>query len=66
MQGMQAAMAVMNRGLRPDIPAHTPPRLADLMRACWRPIPSQRPSMDDVAAALKAMYSDIRSGAPLT
>ena len=25
MNGMQAAVSVMNRGLRPDIPAHTPP-----------------------------------------
>jgi len=65
MQGMQAAMAVMNRGLRPDIPAHTPSRLAALMRACWRAIPAERPSMDEVAGALRAMYSDILAGSPL-
>jgi hypothetical protein len=40
----QAALAVMNRGLRPDIPAHTPPALAELTRLCWAPIADQRPS----------------------
>uniref|UniRef100_A0A061RBJ4 Tkl protein kinase n=1 Tax=Tetraselmis sp. GSL018 TaxID=582737 RepID=A0A061RBJ4_9CHLO len=60
MQGMQAALAVMNRGLRPEIPQHTPPALADLMRACWRPIPGERPTMAQVAAALRQIYDGLR------
>lgn len=32
--GVQAAMAVMNRGLRPEIPRGTPPPLASLMQVC--------------------------------
>ena len=33
LSGIQAALAVMHRGLRPDIPAHTPAPLAQLIQA---------------------------------
>jgi uncharacterized protein (DUF2267 family) len=56
--GIQAALAVMHRGLRPDIPAHTPAPLAALIRSCWQPMPDQRPSFAAVADALEAMYHD--------
>lgn len=59
--GIQAALAVMHRGLRPDIPGHTPPALASLIRDCWQPLPDQRPSFADVAARLEAMYRDFTS-----
>ncbi|EIE23567.1 flag-tagged protein kinase [Coccomyxa subellipsoidea C-169] len=59
--GIQAALAVMHRGLRPDIPGHTPPALASLIRDCWQPLPDQRPSFSDVAARLEAMYRDFTS-----
>ncbi|KAK9905737.1 hypothetical protein WJX75_005400 [Coccomyxa subellipsoidea] len=59
--GIQAALAVMHRGLRPDIPGHTPPALAALIRDCWQPLPDQRPSFEDVAARLEAMYRDFTS-----
>ena len=50
LNGIQAALAVMERGLRPDIPAHTPADLAALIRDCWQPIPGQRPGFDTIAA----------------
>jgi len=40
------------RGLRPGIPPHTPPVLADLIRACWAPVPEQRPTFDQVVGWL--------------
>ena len=33
LSGIQAALAVMHRGLRPDIPSHTPAPLARLIQA---------------------------------
>jgi hypothetical protein len=32
LSGIQAALAVMHRGLRPDIPSHTPAPLAQLIQ----------------------------------
>ena len=58
MDGVQAAMAVLNRGLRPEIPLHTPPMLAQLIRACWAPIASQRPSFKDLAVTLRQLSAD--------
>jgi serine/threonine protein kinase len=40
---------------RPDLPAHTPPELADLIRRCWDASPSKRPRMEEVLAALQRM-----------
>lgn len=57
---MQAALAVMVRGLRPDIPAHTPPALAALIRECWLPVPDQRPSFAALVPRLEALYSALR------
>jgi len=31
------------RGLRPELPAYTPPALANLIRACWAHNPNERP-----------------------
>ncbi|CAG9461630.1 unnamed protein product [Pedinophyceae sp. YPF-701] len=53
--GMQAAMAVMNRGARPEVPGFTPPALATLMRACWAPLASERPRFVEVCAMLDAI-----------
>lgn len=55
MNGMQAAMAVMNRGLRPDIPPSTPSPLTMLIKNCWAPIPDQRPSFQQIVTQLEDM-----------
>ncbi|GBF95241.1 TKL kinase [Raphidocelis subcapitata] len=55
MNGVQAALAVVNRGLRPEIPAHTPEVLAALIRACWAPVPEQRPTFERVVAWLNGI-----------
>jgi len=59
LNGMQAAMAVMNRGLRPEIPRGTPPPLASLMQACWAPAAASRPSFPEIVAALEGMLAAI-------
>ena len=60
LDGIQAALAVMVRGLRPDIPPHTPPAFADLIRDCWRPVPDQRPSFTALVPRLEALYGALR------
>lgn len=59
MNGVQAAIAVMSRGLRPEVPAHTPGVLAALMRECWAPLPEQRPAFDVICERLQAVYDDV-------
>ena len=60
LDGIQAALAVMVRGLRPDIPPHTPPALAELIRDCWRPVPDQRPGFAALVPRLEALYGALR------
>jgi uncharacterized protein (DUF2267 family) len=59
LNGIQAALAVMERGLRPDIPAHTPAALAALIRDCWQPIPEQRPGFSEISERLQALYDEL-------
>lgn len=44
MTPLQAAVGVVQKGLRPSIPPSCPPPLAALMRACWHRSPEERPS----------------------
>jgi serine/threonine protein kinase len=60
LSGMQAAMAVMNKGLRPDIPLHTPPPLAELIKQCWAPVPEQRPSFEEIEEQLTRTLELVR------
>mmetsp|Transcript_10874 Transcript_10874/g.26763 ORF Transcript_10874/g.26763 Transcript_10874/m.26763 type:complete len:165 (+) Transcript_10874:3-497(+) len=55
MTAVQAAVGVVNSGLRPDLPADTPPDLASLIRACWAPVPDQRPGFEEICGALQGM-----------
>eukprot|EP00899_Mesostigma_viride_P014737 jgi/Mesvir1/23264/Mv12878-RA.1 len=59
MSGMQAAMAVMGRGLRPPLPPTTPAPLAALIRRCWDPIPLSRPVMSEIVATLTQMQAEV-------
>lgn len=52
---LQAAVGVVQSGLRPDIPPSTPAALADIMRLCWQREPSVRPSFE----ALKKKFEDM-------
>jgi len=40
---------------RPELPAHTPPDLAELVRRCWDASPSRRPRMEEALSALQRM-----------
>ena len=58
LSGIQAALAVMHRGLRPDIPSHTPAPLAQLIQECWQPLPAARPGFAEIVQRLEIMQSD--------
>lgn len=48
MTPLQAAVGVVQKGLRPGIPANCPPSLADLMCAAWDQSPQGRPSFREL------------------
>lgn len=43
MNSRQIFIKVVLKGERPEIPADTPPDLADMVRACWATEPEERP-----------------------
>ncbi|KAH9305389.1 hypothetical protein KI387_009793, partial [Taxus chinensis] len=48
MTAVQAAFAVVNKGLRPTIPQDCPLSLADIMSRCWDANPEVRPPFSEV------------------
>lgn len=59
LQPMQVGMAVLTRGVRPEIPADCPKEYAALMRACWDSDATKRPSFGDVITKLQNMIESI-------
>uniref|UniRef100_A0A7R9Y6T4 non-specific serine/threonine protein kinase n=1 Tax=Prasinoderma coloniale TaxID=156133 RepID=A0A7R9Y6T4_9VIRI len=56
---MQAAVGVVQRGLRPQIPADMPQELAAIMVACWAQKPEARPLFDNVLQQLEAFNARV-------
>ena len=46
--GAQAAVGVVQKGLRPVIPSSCPAGLASVMRDCWQRDPRERPSFEQL------------------
>ncbi|EFJ44386.1 hypothetical protein VOLCADRAFT_64912 [Volvox carteri f. nagariensis] len=57
MTPLQAAVGVVQKGLRPGIPLNCPLPLAELMEACWAGNPVQRPSFRELAPRLQALFT---------
>lgn len=57
----QTLVMARKRSLRPTIPTGTPVKLADLIQACWDPIPSNRLDANTVVEALKELQEDYES-----
>eukprot|EP00955_Chlamydomonas_euryale_P085422 364098-Chlamydomonas_euryale.AAC.7 len=60
MTPLQAAVGVVQKGLRPSVPSGTPPSLAMLMEACWGHDPARRPSFRDLTPRLQQMLDAAR------
>ena len=56
MTPLQAAVGVVQKGLRPPIPPNCPPALADIMRLCWQRDPTIRPSFETLKVKFESLY----------
>ncbi|KAL8228348.1 hypothetical protein R6Q57_015932 [Mikania cordata] len=55
---VQAAIGVVQKGLRPTIPKNTQPKLAQLLVRCWQKDPSLRPNFSEIIDILKKITSE--------
>ncbi|KAJ7514969.1 hypothetical protein O6H91_23G067200 [Diphasiastrum complanatum] len=59
MTAVQAAFAVVNKGVRPVIPQDCPPALAEIMIRCWDASPDVRPGFSEVVQMLEDAQNEI-------
>lgn len=59
MTAVQAAFAVVNRGVRPPIPDTCPAPVADIMSRCWDANPDVRPSFAQVVKMLEQAQDEL-------
>ncbi|XP_008809079.1 serine/threonine-protein kinase STY13 [Phoenix dactylifera] len=59
MTAVQAAFAVVNRGVRPIIPHDCHPALSEIMTRCWDADPDERPPFAEVVRMLESARSEI-------
>ncbi|KAF8063034.1 STY17 [Scenedesmus sp. PABB004] len=60
MTPLQAAVGVVQKGLRPAIPQSCPPQLASMMAACWDASPLHRPSFKELTPQLQLLLDMVR------
>ncbi|KAH7518346.1 hypothetical protein FEM48_Zijuj09G0162000 [Ziziphus jujuba var. spinosa] len=56
---LQAAVGVVQKGLRPVIPKHTNPKLAELLERCWQQDPALRPDFSEIIEILKQLAKEV-------
>ncbi|XP_028102098.1 serine/threonine-protein kinase STY17-like [Camellia sinensis] len=56
---LQAAVGVVQQGLRPTIPKHTHPKLAELLEKCWQQNPTLRPNFSEIIEILKQISKEV-------
>lgn len=61
MTAVQAAVGVVNHGLRPEIPGNVPAPLAKLIRSCWAAVPDQRPAFSQIVMMVSGMLRNVES-----
>lgn len=55
----QIMFQVAQHGTRPEIPAGTPPKIADLIQRCWSQKPEQRPKTKSIDSELQSIFLEI-------
>ncbi|KAG4205814.1 hypothetical protein ERO13_A04G132100v2 [Gossypium hirsutum] len=56
---LQAAVGVVQKGLRPTIPKNTNPRLAELLERCWQLDPTLRPDFSEIIDILRQIAMEV-------
>ncbi|KAL1542858.1 Serine/threonine-protein kinase sty46 [Salvia divinorum] len=56
---LQAAVGVVQKGLRPTIPSHTHPLMVELLERCWQQDPSLRPEFSEITEILQCIGKKI-------
>ncbi|KAK9070856.1 hypothetical protein SSX86_009424 [Deinandra increscens subsp. villosa] len=56
---LQAAVGVVQKGLRPTIPKNTQPKLAELLEKCWQQDPSLRPDFTEIIEILTQIAKEV-------
>ncbi|XP_047315989.1 serine/threonine-protein kinase STY8-like [Impatiens glandulifera] len=59
---LQAAVGVVQEGLRPPIPISTHPKLAQLLDRCWQQNPDLRPDFNEIINILQQLVKEVGSG----
>ncbi|CAN4107315.1 unnamed protein product [Withania somnifera] len=55
---LQAAIGVVQKGLRPTIPKHTPSKLVELLQTCWQKEPASRPDFSEIVDILQQIAKE--------
>ncbi|GFS34699.1 ACT-like protein tyrosine kinase family protein [Actinidia rufa] len=55
---LQAAVGVVQKGLRPTIPKNTPPKLAELLERCWQQETTSRPDFSEIIDILRQIATE--------
>ncbi|KAF8020625.1 hypothetical protein BT93_G1154 [Corymbia citriodora subsp. variegata] len=56
---LQAAVGVVQKGLRPTIPKHTHPKLSELLQSCWQADAKKRPDFVDIITILQQIAKEV-------
>ncbi|KAL1315993.1 serine/threonine-protein kinase STY17 [Arachis duranensis] len=56
---LQAAVGVVQKGLRPTIPKNTHPRLSELLQRCWQQDPLLRPDFSEIKEILQQIAKEV-------
>ncbi|XP_062022970.1 serine/threonine-protein kinase STY46 [Rosa rugosa] len=56
---LQAAVGVVQKGLRPTIPKQTHPKLTELLEKCWQQDPALRPDFSEIIEMLQPLTKEI-------
>ncbi|KAL5196671.1 hypothetical protein ABZP36_000183 [Zizania latifolia] len=62
MTPLQAAVAVVQKDLRPTIPSDTHPTLADLLQKCWQKDPALRPTFAEILDIVNSIKEGVVQG----
>ncbi|KAL6848356.1 hypothetical protein ACP4OV_021650 [Aristida adscensionis] len=56
---LQAAIGVVQKGIRPMIPKDTHPKLAELLQKCWHRDPAERPDFSEILEILQRLPKEV-------